>query len=151
MTTLVAEQAGYADDLKARLGGYESVEALTLDDAALGRIIAGKFPGNATTAAYAASLTVKAAPGTLYGFSGYNSSASAQFIQAHDVITLPADTAVPVFVMTVPGLSNFSVSWGTVGRWFGRRFNNGIVLCNSSTGPTKTIGSANCWFDAQYL
>jgi hypothetical protein len=71
---------------------------------------------------------------------------SAQFIQLHDAAALPADTAVPEVFITVPASSNFSIDFGQ----YGRTFVNGIVICNSTTGPTKTIGAANCWFDVQY-
>lgn len=101
--------------------------------------------GNNTTTAYAASLVVKAAPGVLYGLTGYNSKASAQFIQVHDAAALPSDAAVPKITFTVAASSNFSIDFGR-----GRKFDTGIVVCNSSTGPTKTIGSADIWVDAQY-
>ena len=101
---------------------------------------------NATTTAYAASLLAKASAGTLYYISGYNSNASAQFIQVHDAAALPADGAVPKLIMRVAATSNFAFISGSLGRYFA----NGIVVCNSSTGPTKTIGAADCWFDLQY-
>ncbi len=103
-------------------------------------------PVSATTTVYATSLICKASPGTCYGISGYNSKASTQFIQLHDSATLPADTAVPAVIITVPATSNFSIDFGV----YGRRCLNGITLSNSSTGPTKTIGSADCWFDARF-
>jgi hypothetical protein len=101
---------------------------------------------NATTTAYAASLIVRNAPATLYMLSGHNSKTTAQYIQVHNSATLPTDTSVPVIMFLVPPTSNFSFDFGV----YGRAFSTGITVCNSSTGPTKTIGSADCWFDVQY-
>lgn len=102
---------------------------------------------NATTTAYAASLVISDRPARLVRVRGYNSKGSAQFIQLHDAASLPSDTAVPKYVATVAASSNFSIDFVVESR----NFVNGIVVCNSSTGPTKTIGSADCWFDAQYV
>jgi hypothetical protein len=96
--------------------------------------------------AYEASAIVKAAPGTIFSVIGYNSGPK-QFLQLHDSATLPADTAVPKIIFTVPASSNFFYDFGEIGRFCG----TGIVLCNSSTGPTKTLGSADCWFSVQYI
>lgn len=99
---------------------------------------------NRTTAAYSKSLVIAASPAKLHKVTGYNSG-SAQFIQLHDAASLPADTSVPDVVIAVPATSNFTIDFGEVGRVFG----TGIVICNSSTGPTKTEGADDCWFDAQ--
>lgn len=102
---------------------------------------------NSSSAAYEASRVVKNTSGTLFGFTGYNSKVSAQFIQLHDATTIPAEGAIPVAVFTVGASSNFSLDFGVNGRTF--KF--GIVLVNSSTAQTKTIGSADVWFDGQYI
>lgn len=105
------------------------------------------LPTNSTSTAYQASRVVKATPGVLLGVTGYNSKATAQFIQLHDAVSLPADGGVPVITISVAGTSNFSLDLGVYGRYFP----TGIVICDSSTGPTKTIGAADCWFDVQYV
>lgn len=102
-------------------------------------------PLNATTTALDDALVVKGSAGTLFGISGHNTGPD-QFVQVHDAASTPSDTAVPKLVIFVAADSNFSIDLGV----YGRRFTNGIVICNSSTAATKTIGSADLWIDAQY-
>lgn len=103
---------------------------------------------NATTPdAYEASRVIKASAGTLYGLTGYSSKATPQFIMLYDGTAVPANGVAPKVVITVPATSNFSIDFGP----YGRKFDNGIVIYNSSTAPAKTIGSADCFFDAQYV
>jgi hypothetical protein len=110
-------------------------------------ILPDQLPNNSTSNVLEASHVVAAGESRLVGVSGFNSKASAQFIQVHDKEAVPADGAVPVIVVTVPASSNFSIDFGSWSRWFYR----GIVVCNSSTAATKTIGSADCFFDCQFI
>ena len=82
----------------------------------------------------------------VYGFTVYNSNASAQTILMFDASSLPVDTAVPLMTFNVSGSSVLGVYYGRMGRLFRR----GLVLCNSSTATTKTIGAADCFFDVEY-
>lgn len=112
-------------------------------------VAAGEFPRNASSFAYVNALLVKGGWTTLYGFSGYNSKTSTQFVQVFnlgDLVSLTSG-AVPVIVVAVPAASNFSFDAGI----HGRRFSRGLVIANSSTGATYTAGSADCWFDVQFV
>jgi hypothetical protein len=104
------------------------------------------WPHSIHSQAYANALVVKRGAGKLYGFQGYNSGA-AQFILLLDAREVPAEGVIPCFPIAVAATSNFSAFFGDTGR----TFQTGIVLCNSATAPTKTIGAADCFFDAQYL
>jgi hypothetical protein len=107
----------------------------------------GLYPLSKHSNVYEASIVVKSGPGKLYGFTVYNSKGSDQFVLLFDTSGVPAEGAIPCAIYKAVTLTTREVSFGT----WGRAFNAGIVLCNSSTGPTKTIGSADCFFDAQYL
>ena len=97
----------------------------------------------AKTTALATNLVVKASAGKLFGFYGY--STVTQFIQVHNATSLPADTAVPDGVFPITANTPFSL-------WLEHPepYTTGIVICNSTTGPTKTIGAANTWIVALY-
>lgn len=103
-------------------------------------------PINISSIAYTNSLIVKSSAGILYNITGFNSKTSSQFIHLYDSATLPNESSIPVLIFCVGSLNNFSLDLGVYGRYF----SNGIVICNSSTGPIKTIGSADCWFDCQF-
>lgn len=95
------------------------------------------------SSAYETGHVLKASAGTLVSLVGYNSG-PAQFIQVHNSATVPADAAVPSYVFAIPATSNFSLDVPITGA----PFTTGISVCNSTTGPTKTIGAANCFFSA---
>lgn len=133
-------QGGQVRIEQANHGESNAVAVLPVTDPAKGTL-------NATVAAYVASFQVKAGPGKLYGMTGYNSKGSAQWVQVFDSLTLPAEGAVPAVTFTVATVANFAIDFGI----YGRTFKTGIYVVNSSTGPTKTIGSADIWLDAQYL
>lgn len=103
-------------------------------------------PDNATSTAYEASRVIKASSGRCFCINGYSSKTSTQFILVFDSASLPAEGTAPTLPpIRVPASQNFSITFGP----FARKFASGIVICNSSTANTKTIGSADCWFDAQ--
>ena len=103
-------------------------------------------PFNAVVTAYVKELLVREAPCTLRGLSGYNSKGSLQYIQLHNVAGIPADGVIPEVFLAVQASSPFTLDYG----YDGRRFSRGLYICNSSTLITKTVGSADCWFDVQY-
>ena len=104
-------------------------------------------PLNASSGQYVASMLAKSGQAICLGLTGHNSKAATQFVQVHDSNVLPAEGAVPEVMFLVAAGSSFAVDFGEHGRTFDR----GIYVCNSSTGPTKTIGAADCWFDVQFV
>jgi hypothetical protein len=82
----------------------------------------------------------------VYGFTVTSTNAAAQFGLVFDQATLPADGAVPLIGKALAASDAVGFSWSPQGR----EFTQGLVLCNSSTLATKTLGSADCFFDVQY-
>ncbi len=82
----------------------------------------------------------------VYGFTVYNTKSSAQYLNVFDANLLPAEASVPLWSWPVAANNGVAFGYGPNGR----RFKTGLVLCNSSTDATKTIGSADCFFDVQY-
>lgn len=118
----------------------------TLDPSSLPGEWDSPLPLNVHSQALANSIFVKSGQGGLVGFTVYSNKASSQFVQVFDATSLPADGAIPDAVFTVAAVGNLPVQWVP---W--RVFRVGCVICNSSTAATKTIASADCYFDVQYI
>lgn len=106
-----------------------------------------QLPRNSSSLALENVRPVKSGAGVLFGFSGYSNRGSAQYIHVYDRVTPPTSGAIPVMIINVAATTDFSADYGTWGRWF----TQGIWLANSSTAGSYTAGSADTWFDAQYL
>ncbi len=102
------------------------------------------LPDNISSNALANAIVVAGAH-KFFGFTVNNTKASVQYILVFDAAVLPADGAVPAVSFTAPASSDKGVVWIPARKMLG-----GIVICNSSTADTKTIGSSDCLFDVQY-
>jgi hypothetical protein len=101
---------------------------------------------NSTSTALEASRVVKATAGKVFVISGYSSAD--QYILVFDSASLPAEGTVPTLVIEATAGSTFGY---TAPNLYGRTFSTGIVICNSSTAATKTIGGSTCLFDINYI
>lgn len=101
---------------------------------------------NATTSAITNSIIVKPTSGLLYGFTVTNTNAGGQFVLVFDQNTVPSNGSVPILAAAVAASSFVPMVWIPP-----RAFRNGIVLCNSTTNASLTIGAADCIFDVQYI
>lgn len=123
-------------DLTFRTGGFADPDQVSE---------LARFYQSANSGKVAASMIVKTSTTLLLGFTV--SSVSAQFVQLFDASALPADTAIPTLVYPVDAAKSMAVQFAP----WPRGFRNGVVICNSSTQHTKTLGSADCIFDVQFL
>lgn len=85
---------------------------------------------------------------TVIMLKGYSSAAG--FVQLHNAKAAPLDGAVPVSFQAVPDSDNWSFVIPVCGMPQ-LAFTNGIYVCFSSTGPTKTLGGATQWFEAYII
>lgn len=127
-----------------------SVLGPAVDPSAIGRSLLGedplRFPLNYASRKLENFAVVKTGDGWLYGLTVTNTKATAQFVLVFDASVLPADGAVPLIGKSMQAGDAFAASWLPP-----RRFEAGLILCNSSTQASKTIGGADCLFDVQYI
>jgi hypothetical protein len=105
------------------------------------------YPLNFTSAALSKSCIPKTGIGKLFGFTATSTNAAAQFVQIHDALALPGNGAVPIATFNVAAANSVSTYYGPMGRAFTR----GIVIANSTTQATLTLGAADTIFDVQYV
>jgi hypothetical protein len=104
------------------------------------------LPVNATSPQLANSIVAHTGTCRLYGFTVTSTNVAAQFALVFDALAVPAAGSKPKFTVNVAAANSAGVYFGSVGRWF----NHGIVICNSTTQGTLTIGAADTIFDVQY-
>lgn len=110
--------------------------------------LSSSSPNEATVStAYEASHVVKASAGVLYSLLCYNSKTSTQFLLTFNSTTVPADTAVTVTApVPCPASWLCTLDFGNYGKYY----STGISWSNSSTSPTKTIGSSDMFCEPRY-
>lgn len=105
------------------------------------------LPKSDNSQALANSIIAASGQCRLLGFTVSSTRASGQFIQLFDQNTVPGNGAIPIISMDILTAAAKGVSWGSSGRWM----NNGVVVCNSTTQGSLTIGAADTLFDVQYV
>lgn len=106
-----------------------------------------RVPQNASSPVLANSIVASLGNARLYGFTATSTNVAAQWILVFDESAVPSNGKVPLFAFNVSAASAAAGYWGSVGRTFDR----GIILCNSTTQGSLTIGAADCIFDVQYV
>lgn len=125
--------------------GYASIGEQ--EQAAFGGAQLDGYPLSVHSLAYEQFHIVTSGPARLFGFEVYSSKTGAQWIQLFDTQATSPSGLIPVAIFTVAATSNLPIAYPWPGRWF----NQGILIANSTTGPTQTAGSSDCYFDVQYF
>jgi len=111
-----------------------------------------EFPRLKADGGPVASLIVKASVGILYWVQIYNNNAAVRYLHIFDSATLPVNGTIP----NVPPYS-LPATGAAIQPQFvdlgeaGLRFQNGIVIANSTTQTTLTIGSADSIITVAYV
>lgn len=102
-----------------------------------------------SSTAYEASHVLKNSSGTFYSISCYNSAITPQFILLFNSSSVPSNsTAAFITPLVCAAGQNCLLDLSSVG---GVWFSSGISWSNSSTSPTKTIGSSNVFCTGKVL
>lgn len=108
--------------------------------------VGAKAADSTTNQASAASLIVRAAPRKLVSIRVHSFKISPQYILVMDSTTLPANGAV---TLLCPPIKVLADDYREIKFEVPVAASAGIVVCNSSTAPSKTIGAADCIFTVQ--
>ena len=125
-----------------KYNGSTTIPDFATIESALGFATGEESANASVSTALAASIVAKTSAGSLVSLQVYNDKSSAQYIQVFDAAALPANGAVPVYTFTLASKGTQTIDFGD----YPVNCVNGIVIANSSTGSTLTVGSADCWF-----
>lgn len=89
---------------------------------------------------YTSGFVAATEPGKLISLQGYSNRD--QFIQVFDLTSVPANGSRPVLVKQASG--NFQFEFPIAGF----QFLSGVIVANSTTSPTLTIGVADTFYTA---
>lgn len=109
-------------------------------------ITQGAAPSTSSSAAAEASRVIKASAGSLFSATMFNNNGATRYLQAFNAAALPVNGTVPVFSIPVLTGASETLLLGDLGL----TFSTGIVLANSSTATSLTIGAADSLFTASF-